>query len=189
MKKSRLTVAHLRRLSRTPYFKRSIQERSSELGGVRYVGFTMDTKIGSSEYFNFCFVVEGAFSKKINKRPEYLEILQVEITDEFKKFFNLYNKQPVKIFSSDPSFKYYIAYALTKRNAVIINPATVKHLGKSLTRPAIRNNPRNKLMMNKHFYFLTKFIRSDSILQYMSKKYLLDKDKFTFLWKKYVSMD
>ena len=176
-----VTIGYIRKMTEISFFKKSIQERKNELGKVFYTGFTMEKKDKEVETFNFHFIVEGKYNQ-LYGRPKYLEIIQIPVTKEFRKFYDLYNEQPVKIFSNDPSFKYYMAYALNKYGGVIINNATKKHLGKALTTPARKNNPNNKIMMNKHLYFLTDFLKPKRIKNYLQEKYFIDKNKFNDIW-------
>jgi hypothetical protein len=179
---SNLRIKTLRRLTEKEFFKDDIYERISKLSNVKYIGFTMERKTKKTEYFNFHFIVEGK-KHKILGRPKYLQIIQIPITDKFKKFYRLYDEQSVKVFSNDPSFKYFMCYALAKKKAVIVNSATKKFLGRALIEPPRKTNPQLKLMLNKHMYYMLGFLANDNIDKFLSKKYYLDKDKFNDLWR------
>jgi hypothetical protein len=185
-KESKLTIKKLKLFTKKTMFKQPINVRKKEVGKVTYLGWSKEiysydiNKLVSAT--NFYFLVEGKkyFDKKRKKylRPKYLQILQVPyIKDYPKRFKFLYDEHNVKIYSSDPSFKYYLAFALNKANAVVVNKYTKKELGIALTHyPKIRN-PKLHKEMNKHFYKLVEFISTKKVEKYMSKKYYLGINK------------
>ncbi|MCK5536496.1 MAG: hypothetical protein KAI79_06695, partial [Bacteroidales bacterium] len=135
--KSKLTVNELYTLSQSSMFKTKTKVRASKVGKIHYVGFKYtyhrdhqgDKKL--IVYINLYFYVMGASHK--GKREKYLLVAKFPYTTKIKNMKRLYD-EPVQIFSSDPSFKYYLTYALNKFNAVITDDLTfVNHLGQSLT--------------------------------------------------------
>jgi len=185
-KPSKINLRTLKNMTKNTMFKRPINQRKKELGKIIYKGwskeiYNLDTNklIGT---INLYFVVEGKkyFDKKRKKyiRPNYLQILEVPyIKDYHIKFTKLIEEHPVKIYSDDPSFKYYLAYALNKSNAVLINSFTKKQLGIALTkRPKVRN-PKLHKELNKHFYKLVEFISTKRIDKYLNKKTYLGINK------------
>jgi hypothetical protein len=167
-------------------FKLPINKRKKDVGKIKYLGWSKEiysydiNKLISAT--NFYFLVEGKkyFDKKRKKylRPKYLQILQIPyIKDYPKRFKYLYNEHTVKIYSSDPSFKYYLAYALNKANAVIVNNYTKKELGIALTHFPKMRNPKLHQEMNKHFYRLIEFISIKKVESYMQDRFYLGINK------------
>ncbi len=84
---------------------------------------------------------------------------------------------PMQIFSSDPSFKYFFAYALNEMNAIVTDDkALVNWLGKSMTTKPKTNNPNFKVQLTKHFYKFFKFLANTRPKDYLDKKWMLPTD-------------
>jgi hypothetical protein len=84
---------------------------------------------------------------------------------------------PLQIFSSDPSFKYFFAYVLHQKGAVVTDdPVLVDWLGIALTKPLKKTNPEWKVQLTKHFYKFFKFIANERPKKYMDKRFLLNSD-------------
>lgn len=189
---SKLTVNELVEISQKQFFKVGVKERSANLGSIKYVGFKYsfhrDRKKNLVIYVNMYFYMKGAnFDLTKNKkgktvkgkrkpRETYLLVAKFPYTLKVKNMKRLYNV-PLQLFSSDPSFKYYFAYALHKRNAVVTDDATlVNWLGQSLSdAPRIRN-PDMLTQLTKHFYKFFQFISNVRPKAYLDKKYMLNND-------------
>ncbi len=183
---SRLDVDELMKLSKQPFFATSIQERASEVGNFKYIGFkytyhrTVTRKL--VVYANLYFYVQGARppkpkkgskSKRSSKRETYLIVSKFPYTTEVKNMKRLYGL-PMQLFSSDPSFKYFFAYALNEMNAVVTDDKVLLNwLGKSITTKPKTNNPQFKVQLTKHFYKFFKFIENNRPRDYMAQKYML----------------
>jgi len=145
-------------------FKESIYKRKKELGSIFYKGWTIElNKIDKNSCLalaSLYFIVEG---KKFNgKRPKFIQILQIpyrKYNMEFRKIYDF----PLKIFSSDQSFKFYFAYALNTMNAVVLNSYTIKELDVALIKKPKHNNPKLHKELNKHFYKLTEYLKYKDI--------------------------
>ncbi len=182
--KSHLSVNEMISLTAQPFFQKSIGERTKDLGGIRYVGFKYtfhrDTDEKLVTYVNLYFYMKGSNSagekkgKKIKKtRENYLLVAKFPYTLAIKNMKRLYDL-PMQIFSSDPSFKYFFAYALNGLNAVVTDDdLLVKHLGKSLSTKPKKTNPDLQVQLTKHFYNFFKFIANKKPKEYLSKKYMI----------------
>jgi len=108
-----------------------------------------------------------------------MQIIQLPYRQEYreKSFQSFYEETPIKIFSSDPSFQYFLAYALNKVNAVVINRETSKHLGVALTKKPKTRNPVLHKELNKHMYKLIEFISSKKLNRYINEKTYLGMNK------------
>ena len=188
---SKLDIRHLKNFTKNTMFKISINKRKKEVGKIFYKGWSLEL-YKEDNYFlavaNLYFFVQGKkyFDKQKRKyvRPTYLEILQIPYKKSYKESFDvLYEKTPIKIFSSDPSFKFYLAYALNKANAVVINDYTKKELGIALSNRPIINNPFLHKEFNKHFYKLVEFIAKRKVAHYLNDKYYLGINKMPNLNK------
>jgi len=183
---SRLDVDELIKLSSQPFFKTSIQERASEVGDFKYIGFkytyhrTVTRKL--VVYVNLYFYVKGSRppkpkskkTKRSSKRETYLLVAKFPYTTEVKNMKRLYNL-PMQIFSSDPSFKFYFAYALNQMNAVVTDDEElVNWLGKSMTTKPKINNPQFKVQLTKHFYKFFKFIANSKPKDYLDQKWMMN---------------
>ena len=173
---SRLTVNELYNLSNTSMFKTSIEDRAFKVGKVIYKGFKYiyhrNPKGKLVLYVNLYFYVNGAPHKSIRER--YLLVAKFPYIKDIKNIKRLYN-YPVQIFSSDPSFKYYLTYALNQFNAVITDDIQyVNHLGKSLTTKPNINNPKRMAELTKHFFKFFNFIGNVPPKRYLDKKYEID---------------
>jgi len=182
---SNIDVRHLKNYTKHTMFKIPINKRKKQLGKITYKGWSIEIYGAGNNFVavaNLYFVVEGKkYKEKLTGRilrPKYMQVLQIPYKKSYhKRFETLYEGTPVKIYSSDPSFKYYLAYALNTINAVVINEETKKNLGIALTkRPRIRN-PKLHKEFNKHFYKLIEFISTKKINKYLDKKYYLGINK------------
>lgn len=182
--KSRLSVNELLDLTEEPFFKKSIGDRIKDLGTLRYVGFKYtfhrDTDNKLVAYVNLYFYMKGSTfggSKKgttIKKaRENYLLVAKFPYTLKVKNMKRLYDL-PMQIFSSDPSFKFYFAYALNRLNAVVTDDKTlVDHLGISMTTKPTQTNPDLQIQLTKHFYKFFNFIANQKPKDYLDKKYMI----------------
>jgi hypothetical protein len=182
---SKINIRNLKEFTKNTMFKTPINKRKKDVGKITYKGwskelYSLGNKIVAAA--NLYFVVEGKRyfdkKKKVFRRPKYIQILQIPYKKSYHKQFKaIYDDTPVKIYSSDPSFKYYLAYALNTINAVVRNKETEKELGIALTkRPNIRN-PKLHKEFNKHFYRLVEFIASKRISKYLDDRYYLGINK------------
>jgi len=181
---SHLSVNEMIDLTSTPFFTKSIGERTKDLGDVKYVGFKYvfhrDTDKKLVTYVNLYFYMKGSNTasnkqgKKVKKsRENYLLVAKFPYTLHIKNMKRLYDL-PMQIFSSDPSFKYYFAYALNKLNAVVTDDkALVSHLGVSLTSKPSKTNPDMQIQLTKHFFKFFKFIANKKPKDYLAKKYMI----------------
>jgi len=182
---SSLTIRTLKEATKNTMFKTPINQRKKELGKIEYKGWSIEMDSVGSEFkglATFYFLVESKLHKdkktKKTKRFKYIQILQIPYKKSLKeKFIKIYDTYPVKIYSSDPSFKYYFAYVLNTQNAVVVNKTTKKNLGIALTKkPLVRNKKFHK-EFNKHFYKLVEFISSKKVSTYMNDKTYLGMNK------------
>jgi hypothetical protein len=182
---SKIDIRHLKNYTKRTMFKTPINIRKKDIGKITYKGWSLELYGGGNAIVataNLYFLVEGKkyFDKKRKRfvRPKYYQILQIPYKKSYHtRFETLYEGTPVKIFSQDPSFKYYLAYALNTINAVVINNETKKHLGRALIdRPLVRN-PKLHKEFNKHFYKLVEFISTKKINRYLNEKYYLGINK------------
>lgn len=181
---SHLSVNEMIELTSQPFFQKSIGERTKDLGTLRYVGFKYtfhrDTDDKMVVYVNLYFYMKGSNfggikkGKKVKKtRENYLLVAKFPYTLKVKNMKRLYDL-PIQIFSSDPSFKYYFAYALNNLNAVVTDDhVLVKHLGVSLTKKPSRTNPDLQIQLTKHFYRFFQFIANKKPKDYLDKKYMI----------------
>jgi len=184
-KESKITVRSLKNFTKKTMFKTPINKRKKDIGKITYKGYSLELyTIGNKIYSvaNLYFFVEGKkfFDKKTkkHKRPTYIQILQIPYKKEYNTRFDyIFENTPIKIYSSDPSFKYYLAYALNKINAVVITNETKKNLGIALKRKPIVNNPTLHKEFNKHFYKLVEFLYTKKMNKYFDKKYFLGINK------------
>ena len=187
--KSKLSVNELIEISQKQFFKVGIKERASTLGGFKYVGFQYtfhrDKKKQLVVYVNLYFYHQGSnvdltknakgktIKSKRKPRETYLLVAKFPYSMKQKNMKRLYDV-PLQIFSSDPSFKFYFAYALNKMDAVVTDEKMiVKWLGKSLTDAPKITNPDLMTQLTKHFYKFFKFIANVRPKAYMDKKYLI----------------
>lgn len=184
-KPSKIDLRTLKNNTKNTMFKRPINKRKKEIGQIKYLGWSKEIISDGNKLRAMCnlyFLVEGKIhkDKKTGKRirPKYTEIIQIPYKKEYKeKFEVLYDKTPIKIFSSDSSFKYFLAYALNSVNAVVLNKKTKQWLDKSLIKkPKIRNTNLHK-EMNKHMYKLVEFLTTKKISRYINNKTYLGMNK------------
>ena len=171
-----ISVNKLIKLSGDDFFSIGITERAKQVGKFKYLGFKYVLHRNSKKqlvvFIKLYFIVQGA--KHNNKRERYTLAAMFPYKRKIKNMKRLYDL-PVKLFSSDPSFKYYFAYALNKSNLVITDERVIiKHLGESLTKPPVKRNPNLVKQLTKHFYKLFKFIANKKPKDYLDKKYELD---------------
>ncbi len=190
--KSKLSLDELIEMSQRSLFKVSIKERSSNLGKIKYLGFKYIFHRNEHKelimFVNLYFSMKGAnFNMHKNKkgktvkskkkpREQYILVVKFPYNMKVKNMKRLYSES-IQLFSSDPSFKYFFAFALNKMNAVILDDSTlVNWLGVSLTKAPNVNNPNLKLNLTKHFFHMFKFLANVRVKAYMDKKYLLTND-------------
>jgi len=190
--KSKLTVNELIELTEQPFFQVDVKTRSSNLGALKYLGFKYtfhrDTDGKMVVFVNLYFYMKGAnfdFVKdkkgkvkrgKKKNRETYLLVAKFPYSLKVKNMKRLYDV-PIQIFSSDPSFKYYFAYALNKMDAVVTdNPKLINWLGESLTKAPKHNNPHLKTQLTKHFYKFFRFIANNRPKQYLDERYRIKGD-------------
>ena len=171
--KSRLTVNELMKLSNRDFFKKSIVERASKVGTLKYQGFKYTFHRDKDKklvvYVNLYFYMRGAKTKR--SRENYLLVAKFPYTRKVKNMKRLYD-EPIQIFSSDPSFKFFFAYTLNRFNAVVTDdPVMLDHLGKALTTAPKQKNPEMMVQLTKHFYKFFQFIENNRPKEYMDKKY------------------
>ena len=190
--KSKLSVNELVEMSQRSLFKVSIKERSATLGKIKYIGykpvFHRNSKKQLVMYISLYFYMKGSnvdlsknkkgktVKSKKKVRQQYLLVAKFPYNSKIKNMKRLYSNS-LQLMSSDPSFKYFFAFALNKMNAVITDDATlVSWLGRSLKDAPSTNNPDLKLNLTKHFYQFFKFISNVRPKVYLDKKYLLTND-------------
>jgi len=190
--KSKLSVNELIDLSQSDFFRVGIKERASNLGDLRYLGFKYvfhrDTDGKLVVFVNLYFYMKGAnfdFKKdkkgKVYKggtkpRETYLLVAKFPYSDKVKNMKRLYDV-PLQLFSSDPSFKFFFAYALNKLDAVVTDDSQLlSWLGESLTKAPNRNNPQLTTQLTKHFYKFFHFISNVRPKDYLDEKFVLKKD-------------
>ncbi len=189
--KSELSVNELIEISQKQFFKVGIKERSSTLGGFKYIGYQpvlhRNKKKQLVVYISLHFYHRGSnydlsknskgkTTRKKKKRETYLLIAKFPYKKNLKNMKRLYNA-PIQIFSSDPSFKFYFAYALNNLDAVVTDdPKMNKWLGEALTTPPYKNNDNWETHLTKHFYKFFKFIGNVRPKAYLDKKYEIAHD-------------
>jgi len=182
---SELDIRTLKNNTKNTMFKRPINKRKKDVGKIKYLGWSKELVSDGNKIRAMCnlyFIVDGLkhFDKKTQKttRPQYMQIVQIPYKKSYKnRFDSMYEGTPVKVFSSDPSFKYFLAYALNTVNAVVINKKTKKWLGEALTkRPKIRNKNLHK-EMNKHMYKLVEFLATKKIAKYVNDETYIGMNK------------
>jgi len=169
-------------------FKKDIWERVKKIGHFEYLGFeytyNRNKKGNLTLFITMYFYVTSAPHKKKagNKRDrykifrkKYLVAIKFPYIDGMKNYNRLLNV-PIKIFSSDESFNYFLAYALNTHNAVILDdPVFINHIHYAIThKPRIRN-PELKTELTKHLYKVIEFLLKYRPIDYLDDKYLLDK--------------
>lgn len=188
---SHLNVKEMIDLTNQPFFKRSIGERASELGDITYIGYKYSYHWNGNKrltlFVNLYFYMKGAKGSKRVKnskdgrrtgpRPMYTLVAKFPYTTKVKNMKRLYDI-PMQIFSSDPSFKFYFAYALHRLKAVVVDdPQITKWLGKSLTTAPTKTNPDLQVQLTKHFYKFFKFLGNHKPKEYLNDKFLIDQNK------------
>jgi hypothetical protein len=189
---SKLTVNELIDLSQSDFFTVGIHERQSTVGSLKYIGykytFHRDEDGKMVVFVNMYFYMKGSnmdlgkdkkgktVVKRRKKRETYLLVAKFPYTLKIKNMKRLYDV-PIQLFSSDPSFKYFFAYALHNLGAVVTDDGKlVDWLGKSLTTKPKFTNPNMKVQLTKHFYKFFRFIANNRPKEYLSDKYLLRSD-------------
>lgn len=190
--KSKLSVNELVEMSQRSFFKVDTKTRANNLGALKYIGFKYtfhrDTDGKLVVFVNMYFYMKGANfdyikdkkgktkATKRKKRETYMLVAKFPYSHKVKNMKRLYDV-PLQIFSSDPSFKYYFAYALNKLDAVVTDDGKlVSWLGESLTKAPNHNNPNLTVQLTKHFWKFFNFIANNRPNQYMDKKYMLRAD-------------
>ena len=189
---SKLTVNELIDLTSKNFFKLGISTRASNLGSLKYIGFKYtfhrDTDGKLVVFVNLYFYMKGANAdhykdkkgkiktSKRKPRETYMLVAKFPYSHKVKNMKRLYDV-PLQIFSSDPSFKYFFAYALNKLDAVVTDDGKlVDWLGESLTKAPMHNNPNLTVQLTKHFFKFFKFIANNRPNKYMDSKYQIRSD-------------
>ena len=189
--KSELSVNELIKITQSNFFKVSIKERASTLGKFKYLGFKpvlhRNKKKQLVVYISLYFYHQGsnyALSKnakgktvkKKQKRQTYLLIAKFPHNMKVKNMKRLYDV-PLQLFSSDPSFKFFFAFALNNLDAVITDePLMRKWLGKALTTPPDIRNDSWETHLTKHFYKMFQFISNVRPKAYLGDKFKIAQD-------------
>ena len=189
---SKLTVDELMKLSQKQFFKVGVKERASNLGSLRYIGFKYtfhrDTDDKLVVFVNLYFYMKGANAdlyknkkgqierSKRKTRETYMLVAKFPYSHKVKNMKRLYDV-PLQIFSSDPSFKYFFAYALHKMNAVVTDDGKlIDWLGESLTKAPKHKNPELMTQLTKHFFKFFQFIGNKRPKEYMDDKFIIRSD-------------
>jgi hypothetical protein len=168
-------------------FKRPVSERVKSLGGFTYKGFEYvyhqgkdgRTYLFITLYFNIISSPKTKKGKKA-KRETYLLAVKFPYLQGMNKMDKVFDA-PVELFSSDPSFMFYFAYALKTHRAVIDDhPKFTKWLGEALTRKPKIRNPNLRTELTKHFYKVLIFLKTQPPKKYLDKRYLTDVTKISF---------
>ena len=189
--KSELSVNELIKITQSNFFKVSISERASTLGKFKYLGFKpvlhrnkkKQLVVYISLYFyhqgsNYALTknTKGKTVKKKQKRQTYLLIAKFPHNMKVKNMKRLYDV-PLQLFSSDPSFKFFFAFALNNLDAVITDePLMRKWLGKALTTPPDIRNDSWDTHFTKHFYKMFQFIGNVRPKAYLDDKFKIAQD-------------
>lgn len=189
---SKLTVNELIDMTQSDFFSTSIADRSSNLGALKYLGFKYtfhrDNDGKLVVFVNLYFYMKGAdadFSKnkkgklvksKRKTRETYMLVAKFPYSNKVKNMKRLYDV-PLQLFSSDPSFKFFFAYALNKLDAVVTDDGKlVDWLGESLTKKPSHNNPEMTTQLTKHFYKFFQFIANKRPKDYMDDRHIIRSD-------------
>lgn len=189
---SKLSVNELIDMTESDFFSVGIHDRASNLGALKYIGFKYtfhrDTDGKLVVFVNLYFYMKGSDAsfykdkkgktKKTKRkgRETYMLVAKFPYSDKVKNMKRLYDV-PLQIFSSDPSFKYFFAYALNKMNAVVTDDGKlIDWLGESLTKKPNHNNPGMTTQLTKHFYKFFQFIANKRPREYMDDKYIIKAD-------------
>jgi len=173
-----ITVNKLIKMSGDEFFKIGTSERAKRVGKFTYLGFKYvlhrNDKKKLVVYIKLYFIAQGA--KNNGKRERYTLVAMLPFKRKIKNMKRLYDL-PVKLFSSDPSFKWYFAYALNKYNLVINDEKVIlRHLGESLTTAPKKRNPDLVKQLTKHFYKFFVFISNKKPREYLNDKFELSPD-------------
>lgn len=189
---SKLSVNKLIDLSKKDFFQVDVRTRSSNLGSLKYIGFKYTFHRDHDDkmvvFVNLYFYMKGAnadFSRnkkgkvvksKRKPRETYLLVAKFPYSLQVKNMKRLYDV-PIQIFSSDPSFKFYFAYALNKLDAVVTDDGKlVNWLGESLTKAPKHNNPHLESQLTKHFFKFFQFIGNNRPKEYLGDRFRLKDD-------------
>jgi len=185
---SQISTNELINHSQSSMFKKSVSERVKQIGDFRYLGFEYVYHQGKDSrvylfvtlYFQATSAPHKEKGKKKTKREKYLLAVKFPYLEGITKLDKLYDT-PVELFSSDPSFLFYFAYVLNKKNAVIKDHTKyTKWLGESLEKKPYKNNPKLRTELTKHFYKVIQFIKTQSPKRYLDEKYLTSIDRISF---------
>jgi hypothetical protein len=182
-----ITVNKLLEYSKNSFFKINTDIRAKRVGTFKYIGFksvfhrNKDKKLVL--YVDLIFLVKGENHK--GKRETYTIIAKFPYVKGIKNLKRLYDL-PVKLFSSDPSFKYYFAYVFKQNNLLINNEKDlVLWLGDALLKPPTKRNPNQHKELTKHFYKFFIFISNKKPKDILDKRFELKTDfKIPILNKK-----
>ena len=171
-----ISINKLIKMSGDSFFKIGTDLRSKTVGKFTYLGFKYvlhrNSKKNLVVFIKLYFIVQGV--KHDGKRERYTLAAMLPYRSDIKNMKRLYDL-PVKLFSSDPSFKWYFAYVLNKSDLVINDEKIIlAHLGESLTKPPKKRNPNLVKQLTKHFYKFFIFIANKKPKEYLDKKYELE---------------
>lgn len=171
-----ISVNKLIKLSGDEFFNIGTAQRAKGVGKFTYLGFKYVLHRNSKKklivYIKLYFIVQGV--KNDGKRERYTLAAMFPYKRDIKNMKRLFDL-PVKLFSSDPSFKWFFAYALNKSNLVINDEKIVlAHLGESLTKAPKKRNPNLVKQLTKHFYKFFVFIGNKKPKEYLDDKFELE---------------
>jgi len=170
-----LDLYTLIKMTEEPFFKIPISERYKRVSRPKYLGWDYKFYKSADEkvkvWVELYFSIKGAKykTKKGIKRNTYIVAIEFPYRKNIKTFQKLYNL-PVRVFSSDPSFMFYFAYALHTKDAVIDDrPEFKAWIQYAITHyPHIRN-PKLVTQLVKHLYKLVRYIAKEKPRNYLHK--------------------
>jgi hypothetical protein len=161
-----MTIKDLMKETPRAWFK-----RASKVGPIKYIGYKLHIKnsreLKSDDkililYARMFFEVTGATKYKNGKVNKYLLCVEMPYRKDGKRPSLMY-ELPLKIFSSDPSFNFYIANSLKKTENLLRDENFDRYLSKALIAPS-RNHitddkgRSNEPLLSKHFIRLFQHI-------------------------------
>jgi len=172
-----LNLKDLIKLTEEPFFKIPISERYKQVSNPTYLGwdykFYQDEDGRVKVWIEVYFKIKGAKhvkkKKGISYRNTYIVALEFPYIKNIRTFQKMY-QMPVRVFSSDPSFMFYFAYAFHTRDGVITDrPEFKKWINYAITHyPKIRN-PMLITQLAKHLYKLVRFLAKEKTRNYLDK--------------------
>ena len=172
---SQIDLFTLIKMTEEPFFKVPISQRYKQVANPKYLGWdykfyrSSDGKV--KVWIEMYFSIKGAKhkTKKGIKRNTYIVAVEFPFRKNIKTFQKLYNL-PVRVFSSDPSFMFYFAYAFNTQNAVIDDrPEFKAWIQYAITHYPQKRNPALVLQLAKHLYKLVRYIAKEKPRIYLDK--------------------